>query len=134
MTSDPRNQNEGTEPQSAHLPSGKTAARIQTIANLVVIVTSLGVLWLIADRLHAPGAQQSSAYAAGDSLTHIDGVDFTGSRHTLFMAIREGCSFCERSMPFYRHLTRRLVGIPATQLRVIAISTDDPQEIGRAHV
>jgi hypothetical protein len=100
------------------------AARLQTVANIAVILASLAVLWMAWERSQPAGPEPPPTYAVGDQMDAVDGVDFRGSERTLILALREDCRFCRDSMPFYQKLTTAAGAATGRAFRLTVLSTD----------
>jgi len=78
--------------------------KIETIANVIVIVFAVVVgAFFVKDRL-SPPAPEPEAVKAGDKLPSLDGWDWGAHEQTLVLGLRKGCHFCEDSAPFYQRL------------------------------
>jgi thioredoxin-related protein len=79
-------------------------AKIETVANVIVILLAVVVgSVFLKDRFSAPGPQGNEV-KAGDRLPHLDGWDWAAHDRTLLLVLRKGCHFCEDSAPFYQRL------------------------------
>jgi hypothetical protein len=80
--------------------------RIETTANVVLIVAGLLFCFIVAHSYFAilpSWSAKHQAPEAGDKLSGIN-LDWAGNKKTLVMVLRQGCHFCEESLPFYRHI------------------------------
>lgn len=79
-------------------------ARIELLANILVILLAVvvGSIFL-KDRYFTPGPEINEV-KAGDRLTHLDAWDWAAHDRTLLLVLRKGCHFCEDSVPFYQRL------------------------------
>jgi hypothetical protein len=102
-----------------------------TIAFLVLCLVgiALGVKHLVAPE--APQAVVASArgrpaappiYQAGEQI-QVRGVDFATTDRTLLLVVRQGCRFCDESMPFYRKLGTDSAVTART--RIVLVAPDD---------
>lgn len=112
-----------------HSSSHRSTATVwlQNIVNVVVVLAGLSVVWAVWSR---QGRSEPPSYTLGERLGDIDGVTFQDSDWTLVMAIRQDCSFCEDSLPFYRRLTTARRQGSHTANRVVVVSTDAEQALG----
>lgn len=82
--------------------------RLDIIANIAVIVTSVALLGFLGNQwwgsLHAPQPRQAKALTG--STVQLPGVDFTRHEKTLLITISTTCHFCNDSEPFYRQLVQ----------------------------
>jgi hypothetical protein len=92
----------------------KSVANVKSIlenttnAALLVVCTLLAWLFLTHQDLWLHGKQGPAPEAQallGKTLPPLPDHDWKRQNRTLVMAIREGCSFCEVSMPFYKRLS-----------------------------
>ena|SRR5215469_9875176 len=82
-------------------------AKIETAANITVIVLAVVVgSFFLRDRFFAP-SPQGKEVKLGDRLTHLDGWDWSAHDRTLLLVLRKGCHFCEDSAPFYQRLVTK---------------------------
>jgi hypothetical protein len=90
----------------------KVSARsfLETFTNIsLVVVCSLLVILFFAHRdfwLH--GGLQKNPQAAslqGTTLNPLPEYSWSSHKETLVLALRDGCHFCEASMPFYKRLS-----------------------------
>jgi hypothetical protein len=72
----------------------------------IIVTVAVGIAALliiqhsVAERLHRP-----KTLTVGTRLQNIAGLDWAAHDATLVLALRQGCHFCEQSMPFYRRLS-----------------------------
>jgi len=82
--------------------------RLDLIANLAVIVTSVALLGFLGNSWweshHAQ--QRPEAKALVGSTVKLPGVDFGQKGKTLLIVISSTCHFCRDSESFYRQLTQ----------------------------
>jgi thiol-disulfide isomerase/thioredoxin len=78
------------------------------LKQVLEVTTSIGVLIAVitlgAFLYHNWFHSGNIAPRDGDRLPHLSGYDWSSSPETLVFAVRQGCHFCEDSMPFYRKL------------------------------
>lgn len=78
---------------------------LDTIATVTMIAASLAVLWVVMWPRAAPEATPSSAgapaktYKIGDTFPLVPGLEASGRPQTLIAFVRDGCRFCEASVP-----------------------------------
>jgi hypothetical protein len=85
-----------------------TRPRLDTIANLCVVVTCLLLSVAIGRRYiwdygGSEGAP-STGYKRGEMLTTLEGVHFGTQPRTLVLFLSSKCKYCTESMPFYTKL------------------------------
>lgn len=100
------------------------ASRLQSAANIAVLLASVGVLWMVWQRAQPTGTEPPPTYAVGEQMDAVDGVDFRGSERTLVLALREDCRFCQDSVAFYQKLTAAVGATAERALQVTVVSTD----------
>lgn len=69
---------------------------MERVLNFATIGVLIGIVVILGQRLLPPPATTISPEAAG--------IDSSRAARTLMVAVREGCSSCDASMPFYRKL------------------------------
>jgi len=99
--------------------------KVEVAANVVVIVLAvvIGSVFLM-DRFVTPGLGPNEV-KAGDQLPGLHSYDWKAHERTLVLALRNGCHFCEASMPFYRRLAK-LEQSSQLGVHLIAVFPDDP--------
>src|SRR5260370_25607918 len=76
--------------------------KVEVAANVVVILLAvvIGSLFLM-DRFATRGLGPNEV-KVGDQLPGLHAYNWKAHDRTLVLALRNGCHFCEDSMPFYR--------------------------------
>jgi thioredoxin-related protein len=99
--------------------------KVEAAANVVVIVLAvvIGSVFL-KDRFSAPGLGPNEV-KVGDQLPGLNGYNWKAYDRTLVLALRNGCHFCEESMPFYRRLAQ-LEQSNQIGVHLIAVFPDAP--------
>ena len=99
--------------------------KIEVAANVAVIVLAvvIGSVFLM-DRFAAPGLGPNEV-KVGDQLPGLHAYNWKAHERTLVLALRNGCHFCEDSMPFYRRLAQ-LEQSNQIGVHLIAVFPDDP--------
>ena len=101
-----------------------TKNKIGVAADIIVIALAavIGSVFLRDRFASGPGPNEVKA---GDQLPGLHAYNWKAHDRTLVLALRNGCHFCEDSMPFYRRLAKleRSNGIGA---HLIAVFPDDP--------
>jgi hypothetical protein len=101
-----------------------------TNAALLVVCSLLAWLFLTHHDLLLNGRQDpapESQALLGKTLPPLPDHDWKRQNPTLVMAIREGCTFCEASMPFYKRLSD-LRKADRIRARLLAIMPDPEAE------
>jgi hypothetical protein len=94
------------------------SSRIETLANIAILLAALVVAALGVHRLLAPparGAGPAQEVKAGASVA-VPGVDWRSHRRSLVLALSPGCHFCTESAPFYRRLAREALAAGSVHL------------------
>src|SRR5260370_41517191 len=80
--------------------------KVEVAANVVVILLAvvIGSVFLM-DRFASSGLGPNEV-KAGDQLPVLSAYNWKAHDRTLVLALRNGCHFCEDSMPFYRRLAK----------------------------
>lgn len=101
-------------------------AKLEAIANVVVIVVALAVGYVVLGRYVSEYRQRP--VAAGDRLATIPNLDWKQHRRTLVLALNTGCHFCEQSVPFYQSLAERQ-GDGEIDLDLVAVFPNNPVQV-----
>jgi len=103
-------------------------AKVEVAANLAVILLAvvIGSVFL-RDRfaILGPGPNEVKV---GDQLPGIRAYNLKAHERTLVLALRNGCHFCDESMPFYRRLAK-LEQSSQIDAHVVAVFPDDPAAV-----
>jgi thioredoxin-related protein len=107
-------------------------SRLDTIANVATIVTSVILCVFLFSRYHdlpsTPSQIRSAIpYKPGDRMDAIHDVGYE-STATVLLFVRSDCRFCTESMPFYKQLTS-LDDRKEKFVRVVAISSDSNDQL-----
>ncbi|MGB8771194.1 MAG: hypothetical protein WCC92_16360 [Candidatus Korobacteraceae bacterium] len=102
--------------------------RLEMVANIVVIVVACIIGgYFLKERL-APPKPLAPSLKAGDHLPGLAAYDWKAHDHTLVLALRKGCHFCEDSMPFYRKLAN-LEESNRIDAHLVAVFPDDASTV-----
>jgi hypothetical protein len=79
---------------------------LEIATNILVIGMAGALVFTFFHYRLAPWQQtpQAALIQAGDTLKPVPGVSLAPAGDTLLLAIRNGCEYCENSMPFYKKL------------------------------
>ncbi len=95
--------------------------RLDQIANIAVIVTSLALLGFLGSAWYGSHYGPQSHVARNKvlvgSTVKLPGVDFTRNGKTLLIAVSSTCHFCQESQPFYR----QLANTPGSTANLVAV-------------
>jgi hypothetical protein len=102
--------------------------RLETIANLTIIVTGLTVTTLLLSRVIAdyrqPPRPAVPDYQVGETLPAAFPVDFRKTPQTLLLVLSSQCHYCTDSVPFYRDLlSARANGGSDTRFVAVGLET-----------
>ena len=99
-------------------------AKVELAANVLVILLAvvIGSVFLRDRFASGPGPNEVKV---GDQLPGLPAYNWKAHDHTLVLALRNGCHFCEDSMPFYRRLAK-LEQSNQIGVHVIAVFPDAP--------
>ena len=101
---------------------------LETATNVALLIVCSLLVWLfVAHReLWLHGRQQPISgpdVLVGKTLAPLPEYDWKRHDRTLVLAIRQGCSFCEASMPFYKRLSE-LQKANQIRARLLAVMPD----------
>jgi hypothetical protein len=97
--------------------------KLEVLANICTVVATLAITVLFVNRLvSGTGTAQPQAIKAGTKLPTIASVDYR-DRPTLMLYLSSTCSFCTRSMDFYRKLTAHANAIPQAP-RIVVVGSE----------
>lgn len=103
---------------------GGMKARLEAIANMVVIAVALAVGYtLLRGNLVSSAANRGAG--VGDYLPAVTGIDWGRHGSTLVLALNSSCHYCRESAPFYRKLAQARVTGPDRDLDMIALFQND---------
>ena len=101
----------------------RIASRLETVANVAVIVAAMFVVAVAASRLWPHSHAAPVTYAPGEVMDVVPGVDYRASERTALVFVRSTCRFCTESMPFYEKMVAQTKG--SQQARVVAMSDEE---------
>jgi hypothetical protein len=103
------------------------AKRIETCANVAIIIAGLAAACLLIQRFAVGRAGSASRGRANEvsigAKIPLAGVDWAKNGNTLLLALSTGCHFCSESAPFYQRITRDLS--QRNDMRVISLFPSD---------
>ncbi len=99
--------------------------KVEVAANVIVILLAvvIGSVFL-KGRFASPGLGPNEV-KAGDQLPGLHAYNWKAHERTLVLALRNGCHYCEASMPFYRSLAK-LERSNQLGAHLVAVFPDDP--------
>lgn len=106
---------------------GDMKTKLEAIANVTVIVVALAIgVVVLRGKIVDPHAPRS--IAVGDRLGQVPGIDWSGHRRTLLLALNTGCHFCQDSAPFYQTLTQAQRP-NADDVEIVALFPNDAEAV-----
>ncbi len=108
-------------------------ARLETIANLTIIVTGITMMVLVISRV--VGDQERTPlplrqYQVGEKLAAGFPVDFSQSPQTLLLMLSSKCQYCSESLPFYHDVLSAQQANPRVT-RLVALGTEDKASLAQ---
>jgi thiol-disulfide isomerase/thioredoxin len=103
--------------------------RIETVANVVVIVVGLVVLFVAVKIYVLPRFKENPAppISVGSRIS-LGNIDWKKNGETLILALSTSCRFCSESAPFYQRLVKETEG---KQLKLVAVLPESPEDSSR---
>lgn len=100
--------------------------RIETVANVVVIVVGVIVLIVLVRMYVLPrfNERRQPQVAVGSSIS-VDNIDWRKNGETLILALSTTCHFCSESAPFYRRLVNETQG---KHIVILALLPESPED------
>jgi thioredoxin-related protein len=92
---------------------------LEAVSNVLVIVGVI-VVGVIFYRAHATS---DAGLRLGDHLPQLVQYGWSSHQHSLLIVVRDGCHYCQESMPFYRKLVK-LRDDGHTDIGIVAVSPD----------
>lgn len=98
--------------------------KIELVTNIAILlfVAVVGTIY-IRDRYLPP--KPPPEVKAGDQLTALPGYSWSSHPHTLVLAVRYGCHYCEDSAPFCKKLAQLETSGQLKDVHIIAVFPDD---------
>lgn len=97
--------------------------RLSIITNIVVIVVDVVAISLLAVRYTASSSDLPKALRPGETIPTLQILDIKEQSQTLLLFVKNGCHFCDDSMPFYRRLND-VTRAPGSTTRFVALFPD----------
>lgn len=76
----------------------------EIVVNLLIIVAAMGIVWNIWSHFR-PNDVNGKAPLVGAEFRTV-GFDPAGAQVNALIFLRTGCTYCDKSMPFYRRITQ----------------------------
>jgi hypothetical protein len=102
--------------------------KLEVVTNLVLIALACVVGFHFLQARRTPENPPPISPKVGDQLARLPAYDWKAHEHTLVLALRNGCRFCEESIPFYRRLAE-LEKSNHIDAHLIAVFPDDPAAV-----
>ena len=102
--------------------------KLEIITNVAILlfVLAVGGAYLKAQFWPAPPPTLPQV-KVGDRLSALPGYNWASHSHTLVLAVRRGCHFCEESAPFYKRLADLETNHQLEDTHILAVFPDDPK-------
>lgn len=104
--------------------------KLEVVTNLVLIALACVVGFHFLQARRTPENPPPISPKVGDQLARLPAYDWKAHEHTLVLALRNGCRFCEESIPFYRRLAE-LEKSNQNNVHLIAVFPDDAGAVRR---
>lgn len=107
--------------------------RLNVLTNFVVIGVALLIGGTFLKNYIALSSDSSSSFGptVGDKISPPRGYSWINHPLTLVLALKDGCQYCERNMPFYRTIAKRVHYINHSTAQVIAVFPDSADTVAR---
>jgi hypothetical protein len=102
--------------------------KLEVLTNLVLIGLACVIGYHYLQARRTPENPPPISPKVGDQLARLPAYDWKAHDRTLVLALRNGCRFCEESIPFYRKLAE-LEKSNHLDAHVIAVFPDDPAAV-----
>lgn len=108
--------------------------KLEIAVNIVFIALAILVGGILTKNLILPNNASSNidlAPGIGFQMPDIPSYKWGDHEHTLVLALKKGCSYCENSLPFYRKLTqlKKENKIPTNIISIFPESDDVAKEV-----
>ncbi len=98
--------------------------KLEVVTNVVVITVACVIGYYFWQARRTPRNPLPDSVKVGDQLPSLSAYNWKAHDRTLVLALRNGCHFCEASMPFYRKLAQ-LEKSDQTDAHLVAVFPDD---------
>jgi hypothetical protein len=102
--------------------------KLEVVTNFVVIILACVIGYYFWQARRTPQNPQPDSVKLGDQLPSLAAYNWNGHDRTLILALRNGCHYCEASMPFYRKLAE-LEKSNQIDAHLVAVFPDDPPAV-----
>ncbi len=99
--------------------------KLEVVTNIVLIILACVVGYRFWQSRPAPAGPAADSVKVGDQLPSLPSYNWKAHDRTLVLALKNGCRFCEESIPFYRKLAE-LEKSNQIDAHLIAVFPDDP--------
>ena len=104
--------------------------KLEVVTNIVLIGLACVIGYHFLQARRTPENPSPASVKVGDQLPSLSAYDWKAHDRTLVLALKNGCRFCEESIPFYRKLAG-LEKLNQIDAHLIAIFPDDPAAVRR---
>ena len=102
--------------------------KLEVVTNIVLISLACVIGYHFLRARPTPENPSPASVKVGDRLPSLPAYDWKMHDRTLVLALRNGCHFCEESIPFYRKLAE-LEKSNQIDAHLIAVFPDDPAAV-----
>jgi len=102
--------------------------KLEVVTNIVLIGLACVIGYHFLQAHRTPENPPPISLKVGDQLPSLPAYDWKAHERTLVLVLKNGCRFCEESIPFYRKLAE-LEKSNQTDAHLIAVFPDDPAAV-----
>jgi hypothetical protein len=105
--------------------------RVEIIADIAIIVfvVASGGIYLRERILSQRKQQDFAGLQPGEQLPQLPGYEWASHRLTLVLGLKNGCRFCDESMPFYKKLVQLRRSGEFADVELLAVLPDERNSI-----
>lgn len=102
--------------------------KLEVVTNIVLIILACVIGYHFWQARRTPEIPPPISLKVGDQLPSLPAYDWKAHDRTLVLALKNGCRFCEESIPFYRKLAE-MEKSNQIDANLIAVFPDDPAAV-----
>jgi len=102
--------------------------KLEVVTNIVLIILACVIGYHFWQARRTPEIPPPISLKVGDQLPSLPAYDWKAHDRTLVLALKNGCRFCEESIPFYRKLAE-MEKSNQIDAHLIAVFPDDPTAV-----
>jgi thioredoxin-related protein len=107
------------------MDSSKLTSRIEIAANLAIIFVAIAIGGVLVKNYYFTPSTTPKAPVKGKQIS-ISDIDWQAKEQTLLIVLKEGCSFCSQSAPFYQKIAQEAGDQKNQELIIVS-----PQEVDK---